>query len=105
MDRIVCDGLLHASVIVDGKHVVEVVEEEHVSYQLVAKKAFDELDNQQSVQEEEYRMRQRGRMAEQICGKHGFASYSCISYADTKESGDKEQSLVDAVVSRISLFN
>lgn len=53
MDKIVCDGQLHASIVVAGKHVVEVVEEEHVSYQLVGKK----VDEGEQGAVAEYKMR------------------------------------------------
>lgn len=53
----------------------------------------------------ETKMRQRGRLAQEIALKHGFASYHCISYVDTRESASKESSLVESLVERISLIN
>lgn len=86
-NQIVCDGRLKASIIFDGKHVVEILENQLAHYK----------------KDRELKLRKRGRLAEQMVKQSGqFTSYSCISYVELEAAND-ERELLDFAMSSFKL--
>ena len=73
-----CDGKIFADLLVDGKKVIEILQEEHGLFK--------------SPKTSQILLRQRGNLARQLCEKHGL-SYFCVGYEDVEQGLDLESIL------------
>lgn len=86
-NQIVCDGRLKASVILDDKHIVEVVENEQVHYKPLGS--------------QEWKLRKRGRLAQKLANSDKqYSSYNCISYVELENARD-EREFLDMITAKI----
>ena len=90
VNELVCDGRIKASLLItapSGKHhIVEVFEDELAHFQTATG---------------EIKMRQRGRLANEIAKEHGFNGYSSLSFRELENAVDERQ-VFDVLSGQIS---